>query len=171
VCLGSFIPWDVKKQSAIIRDELGWRGEEVENVPPGYDYEKIECCLQGVRDYTKYIKRGYSRPAHLASIDIRNGRLSREEALELLAEYENRRPPSLDLFLKFVGLTEAEFTEIAKSHGVSPYRHDERLVRRGKKVHDFDLWPQYGDMSREEAMVQLERFLRRDHSRRAAATG
>jgi N-acetyl sugar amidotransferase len=168
VCLGSFIPWDVKKQSAIIREELGWRGEEVENVPPGYDYEKIECCLQGVRDYIKYIKRGYSRPAHLASIDIRNGRLSREEALELLAGYENRRPPSLDLFLKFVGLTEAEFTQIAKSHGVSPYRHDERLVRRGKKVHDFDLWPQYGDMSREEAMVQLERFLRRGQRRTAS---
>jgi len=171
VCLGSFIPWDVKKQSAIIRDELGWRGDEVENVPPGYDYEKIECCLQGVRDYIKYIKRGYSRPTHLASIDIRNGRLSREEALETIAEYEGRRPPSLDLFLKFVGLTEAEFLGIAKSHMVSPYRHDERLVKEGKRVADFDRWPRCGGMPRDEATVQLERFLRRDCGRAAAAAG
>ena len=109
VCLGSFIPWDVKKQSKIIQDELGWEGDIVENVPPGYSYEKIECYMQGVRDYIKYIKRGYTRPTHLASIDIRNNRLKRNEALELMKKYEGRRPPSLDLFLDFIGLTEVEF--------------------------------------------------------------
>src|SRR5437588_9750190 len=41
VCLGSYVPWDVKEQSAIIERELGWQGDEVENVPPGYRYEKI----------------------------------------------------------------------------------------------------------------------------------
>ena len=43
VCLGSYIPWDVKRQSKIIIDELDWRGDRVENVPPEYNYEKIEC--------------------------------------------------------------------------------------------------------------------------------
>src|ERR1043165_4501091 len=43
VCLGSYIPWDVKTQSAIIEKELDWRGDRVENVPPEYQYEKIEC--------------------------------------------------------------------------------------------------------------------------------
>ena len=43
VCLGSYVAWDVKRQSQIIQEELGWRGDEVENVPPGYNYEKIEC--------------------------------------------------------------------------------------------------------------------------------
>jgi len=171
ICLGSFIPWDVKEQSRIIQSELGWWGDEVENVPPGYDYEKIECCLQGVRDYIKYIKRGYSRPTHLASIDIRNMRLSRDEAMAMIGEYEGRRPPSLDLFLKFVGLTEAEFIDIAKSHIVSPYRHDERSVKGGKKVHDFDRWPRHGAMPREEALAQLERFYRRRSGAVGAAAG
>ena len=171
ICLGSFIPWDVKEQSRIIQSELGWWGDEVENVPPGYDYEKIECCLQGVRDYIKYIKRGYSRPTHLASIDIRNMRLSRDEAMAMIGEYEGRRPPSLDLFLKFVGLTEAEFIDIAKSHIVSPYRHDERSVKDGKKVHDFDRWPRHGAMPREEALAQLERFYRRRSGAVGAAAG
>ncbi len=171
VCLGSFIPWDVRRQSAIIRDELGWKGDEVENVPPGYDYEKIECCLQGVRDYIKFVKRGYSRPTHLASIDIRNNRLSRRGGLDMIERYEGRRPPSLDLFLKFVGLTEAEFMDIARSHMVSPYRHDGRPAKQGEKVHDFGVWPRYGEMPREEALVQLERFLRRDRARVTAAAG
>ncbi len=66
VCLGSYIPWDVKRQSKIIMDELGWEGAPVENVPPEYNYEKVECYMQGVRDFIKYIKRGYTRPTHLA---------------------------------------------------------------------------------------------------------
>ncbi|MFB3924418.1 MAG: N-acetyl sugar amidotransferase [Syntrophales bacterium] len=168
VCLGSFVPWDVKKQSEIIRNELGWKGDAVENVPPGYDYEKIECYLQGVRDYMKYIKRGYTRPAHLASIDIRNGRLSREEGLSIIKEYEGKRPPSLDLFLEFVGLTEEEFLEIAMSHGVSPYRHNPCKIKEGEKLHDFDTWPKYGGMPREETLIQLERWKRRNKPAQSA---
>jgi N-acetyl sugar amidotransferase len=164
-CLGSYIPWDVKRQSAIIQQELGWQGDEVENVPPGYQYEKIECYLQGVRDYIKYIKRGYTRPSHLASMDIRNSRLSREEAMKLVEKYEGQRPPSLELFLEYVGLTEEEFYLIAMSHGVSPYRHDRSKEKPGKQVADFDQWPRYGAMPREEAVSQLDRWLLRNRLR------
>jgi len=157
VCLGSYIPWDVKRQAKVIHDELGWEGDEVENVPPDYGYEKIECYMQGVRDYIKYIKRGYTRPSHLASLDIRNDRMGREEAIRLLTEYEGKRPQSLDLFLEYVGLTEDEFLEIAMSHAVSPYRHDPSLVKPGKKPHDFDRWLRHGAMPREEAERQLDR--------------
>lgn len=159
VCLGSYVPWDVKKQVGIIERELGWKGDEVENVPAGYSYEKIECYLQGVRDYIKFIKRGYARSSHLGSIDIRNGRLSREDALKMVQEYEGRRPPSLDLFLKFIGLTESEFMQIALSHGVSPYKHDPSKTLPGKKTHDFDQWSQTGGMSREQALKQMENTL------------
>lgn len=134
VCLGSYIPWDVKKQSEIITKELGWQGDEVENVPIGYNYEKIECYLQGVRDYIKYIKRGYTRPCHLASIDIRNHRLSRDQALEIIKKYENKRPPSLEIFLEYIGLTEKEFMEISMNHGVSPYVHDPSSTTAGEKM-------------------------------------
>ncbi len=155
VCLGSYIPWDVKMQSQVIMDELGWKGDEVENVPPGYTYEKIECYLQGVRDYIKYIKRGYTRPAHLASIDIRNGRITREEGMRLVRDYEGKKPASLEVFLKFVGLTEDEFYKIAMSHMVSPYQHDPSAVVSGKKTHDYDAWSQEGPMPREEALKQM----------------
>ncbi|HVP06882.1 MAG TPA: N-acetyl sugar amidotransferase [Candidatus Acidoferrum sp.] len=166
VCLGSYVPWDVKTQSQIIMNELGWQGDEVENVPEGYSYEKIECYLQGVRDYIKYIKRGYTRPSHLASIDIRNGRLTREEAIRVVKEAEDMRPPSLDLFLKYVGLTEEEFMEIAMSHMVSPYRHDPSKTRGGKFLHDYEQWPRDGAMPREEAETILDRY-RRMHGKRA----
>ncbi len=162
VCLGSFIPWDAKKQSEIIEKELGWKGDEVENVPPGYEYEKIECYLQGVRDYLKYIKRGYTRPAHLTSLDIRNHRINREEALGIIKEYEGKRPPSLDLFLRYVGLKEEEFLEIAMSHCVSPNNHDSMKTGLGSKMHDFDKWPGNGAMNRETALTLLESWRSRN---------
>jgi N-acetyl sugar amidotransferase len=158
VCLGSFIPWDVRTQSEIIGRELGWRGDEVENVPAQYSYEKIECHMQGVRDYIKHIKRGYSRTTHLSSIDIRNDRLSRHEALAMIAQYEGKRPPSLDLFLDFVGLTEQEFLDVALSHGVSPHSHDCAGTTNGKATHDCAKWCRHGAMPRDEAVVQLERW-------------
>lgn len=158
VCLGSYIPWDVKTQSAIIEKELGWKGDTVENVPEQYSYEKIECYMQGVRDYIKFIKRGYTRPTHLTSIDIRHNRLEREEALKLIKDYEGKRPPSLDIFLDFVGLTEDEFYDIAMGHMVSPYKFDRENIEDGKKLHDFDEWLRDGVMSREDALVQLNRL-------------
>lgn len=158
VCLGSYIPWDVRTQSAVIEKELGWQGDEVENVPPQYNYEKIECYMQGVRDYIKYIKRGYSRPSHLVAIDIRNGRMTRNEGQHLVEEYEGRRPPSLDLFLDFIGLSEKEFLDIAMSHEVSPYSHDPSKTQPGNKTHDFDLWSRDGAMKREVADEMLARW-------------
>ena len=161
VCLGSYIPWDVKKQAKIIKEELGWQGDEVENVPPGYEYEKIECYLQGVRDYIKYIKRGYSRPSHLSSIDIRNHRLKRKQALKIIREYEGRRPPSLDIFLKFVGLTEDEFLKIAMNHSVSPWQFDRNKIKNGKITRDFKEWCRAGAMDRKEAETLLNLFYKR----------
>ena len=63
----------------------------MENVPSEFNYEKIECWMQGVRDFIKYIKRGYTRPTHLAAIDLRNNRISQEEAEKMIKEYEGRR--------------------------------------------------------------------------------
>jgi hypothetical protein len=158
VCLGSYIPWDVKAQSKIIHDELGWQGDLVENVPPGYNYEKIECYLQGVRDYIKYIKRGYTRPTHLASIDIRNDRLTREEGMDMLSKYEGKKPASLEIFLEMVGLSEEEFYRIAQSHAVSPWKMNVFEQELGEELPDHNQWSNAGPMERSNTEKQLDRW-------------
>jgi N-acetyl sugar amidotransferase len=167
VCLGSYIPWDVRMQSEVIQRELGWQGDRVENVPPQYQYEKIECYMQGVRDYIKYIKRGYSRPSHLVALDVRHGRMTVAEGHHLVQQYEGRRPPSLDLFLEFVGLTEAEFMEIAMGHQVSPYVHDAAATPPGERLHDHDRWSRDGVMARADS----EELLVRWRTRKAGIAG
>lgn len=158
VCLGSYIPWDVKTQSKIIQDELGWQGDLVENVPGQYNYEKIECYMQGVRDYIKYIKRGYTRPTHLASIDIRNERMSREEGELMVNQFEGKEPPSLEIFLELVGLNKEEFYAICESHTVSPWKFSAIEKEIGGKLPDFDSWSREGKMKREDAEVQIDNW-------------
>jgi N-acetyl sugar amidotransferase len=137
VPLGSFIPWNVPVQVARIKSELGWTGDSVEGVPPEYDYEKIECYMQGVRDYIKYLKRGYARTTHLTSLDIRNGKKTREESLQLVDEYEGKIPQSLSLFLEYTGLTEVEFMEVVEKHRLLEFS-DLPVLQIGKKPEDFD---------------------------------
>jgi N-acetyl sugar amidotransferase len=158
VCLGSYIPWDVPKQSKIIMDELGWKGDKVENVPPQYSYEKIECYMQGVRDHIKYVKRGFTRPSHLAALDLRNKRITPEERQVMVDLYEGKRPPSLDIFLEFVGLTEDEFYEVAMKHTVSPWKFEKKLTENGEVLADYNSWNTKGGISRDEAKQKLSNW-------------
>ena len=82
----------------------------------------------------------HTKVARLASIDIRNGRLSREEGMRLLKEYDGKRPASLDLFLRYVGITEDEFMSIAMQHWVEPWVPDLVQIKHGKPLHDQDRW-------------------------------
>jgi len=140
VCLGSYIPWDVKKQVKIIQDELGWQGDQVEGIPwTEYPYEKIECHLQGVRDYIKYLKRGYGRVTQMTALDLRNGRISPEKARQLIDDHEGRKPHSLPIFLDYVGLTEEEFNQIVAKTVVPPYEPDFN-AEYSPQTSDFENW-------------------------------
>tara|TARA_Y100001970_G_C14238579_1_gene863461 strand:- start:2120 stop:3295 length:1176 start_codon:yes stop_codon:yes gene_type:complete len=142
--LGNYFPWDVKKQVKIIKDELEWEGTRVEGIPEMYDYEKIECAMQGVRDYLRYIKRGFGRTSHLTSIDIRNKRMTREEAVKLVQMYDGKRPKALEYFLKILGMNEDEFYKIALAHVVYPHKPEDISLLKSKKtnqhLNDLDDW-------------------------------
>jgi hypothetical protein len=128
-------------QSKLIMDELGWEGDEVEGMPPKmYDYEKIECSMQGVRDYIKFLKRGYSRVTQMTVLDIRNGRMSKDEAEKLIERYEGKKPQSLNLFLEYIGISEEEFNQIVAKTVVVPHKQDFKIDEWNPKTHDYEQW-------------------------------
>ena len=99
--------------------------------------------MQGIRDYLKFIKRGYSRVSHLSSIDIRNGRLTREAGEKLVEEYEGKKPASLPVFLDYVGIEENEFYKYALQNQVDPFsltREQINLLGEGDELWDQKLW-------------------------------
>jgi N-acetyl sugar amidotransferase len=139
--LGKYEPWDVREHVAIIKEELGWQEDELESGMPGLTYEKIECMFDGIRDYIKYLKRGFSRITHLTTLDIRHGRLKRDEALDMIRNYEHRKPRSLPVFLEYLGISEKEFNEIVLRHVIPPApRQNPETIPWGPKLWDQDLW-------------------------------
>lgn len=140
IWLGSYIKWDTKQNVETIKRELGWEGAPVEGIPPEYDYEKIECKWQGVRDYCKYVKRGHGRTNHLCCIDIRAGRMERDYAMKLAEKYDGKRPASLDLFLKMLDITEDEFLSYLKNNEVEDWGFDKNKVPQGEELPDMKEW-------------------------------
>lgn len=142
VPLGSFIPWDYQRNTEIIKAELGWKSDELEGVPVDINQhgEKIECFMQGVRDYIKFIKRGYSRVSQINAFHVRTGRMSSEEAATINQEFDGKRPPSLDLFLEYMGMTEDEFNAVVTSMAIPPYEHDFKSNKDASQTWDYIQW-------------------------------
>jgi len=123
-----------------VKRELGWEGDQVENVPAEWDASKIECQYEGVRQYLKYLKRGYGRVASQASHLVRHGQMTRDEAVRLAAEYDGKEPASLGWFLEQTGYTREEFYEIARSHEVDPWTSEGVNFETGAALGDIGEW-------------------------------
>lgn len=142
VPLGSFIPWDYTKNTEIIKRELGWRADDVEGVPREINGhgEKIECFMQGTRDYIKFLKRGYSRVAQINAFHVRAGRMQPGEAFEFNEKFDGRKPHSLKVFLEYVGLTESEFNQIVGQMVIPPHQPDFSNIPPADEAWDFAHW-------------------------------
>ncbi len=139
--LGSFIPWDYKKNTELIKRELEWENDELEGVPAEINIhgEKIECFMQGTRDYIKFLKRGYGRVAQISAFDARNGLITNQEALSRGFKYDGHRPQSLDIFLNYVGLSEDEFYSLIGPTVIPPVKLAPS-EEQTSPVWDLDSW-------------------------------
>lgn len=113
VFLGSYFFWDARKQLEIIKKK-GFRVKDDGPVEGTYtNYENLDEKTHGLHDYLKYVKYGFGRATDHANIDIRNKRLSREEALELVKKYDGKYPhKAIKDFIDYSGLTKTEIDKI-----------------------------------------------------------
>ena len=87
-------------------------------------HSKIEDHANDVHDYLKYLKFGYGRATDDASMEIRHGRMTREEGLEMVRRYDAREPSTLQTYCDFLGITKQQFYD-----WVAPMR-DPQIWRR-----------------------------------------
>ena len=137
---GTFFKWDSLHNANVIKKEIGWQQDEVEGLPEEFSYEKLECRVNGVRDWIKYLKRGFGRTAQSVAREIRNNRMNLEDGKKLIIENDGKRPESLDYFLKILDISENEFMDIVKKHQISPWSFEGKNFQKGKKLHDQDSW-------------------------------
>ena len=72
--------------------------------------------MHGLHDYLKYVKYGFGRATDHACIDIRNNRLTREEGLKLVKQYDGKYPHfGINEFVQYSGMTKKEVDSIIDS--------------------------------------------------------
>jgi N-acetyl sugar amidotransferase len=130
--LGDYLFWDDERQTEFIRDTYGWRETEIEGAYKGY--KSAECVMAGVHDFTCYVKRGFGRSTWQASVDVRNGLLTRNEGFDLIKKHDQERPQALDYYLGITGLSEEEFYRVMGTKKLDEIRNMELPIR--KKDHE-----------------------------------
>lgn len=117
IFLGSYFFWDARKQLEII-EKYGFSVKEDGPTEGTYtNYENLDEKLVGLHDYLKYVKYGFGRASDHVCIDIRNGRLTREQGIELVKKYDGKYPNyGVAEFIKYSGLSKREVDFIIDSY-------------------------------------------------------
>ena len=112
IFLGTYLKWNIFEQLKFVKG-IGFE-ENNENKEGTYNgWENLDVYFTVFHDYFKFLKYGFGRATDHASIEIRYGRISREEGLELVKKHEGKIPRKfLKKFLEFADLTMEEFLEI-----------------------------------------------------------
>jgi len=88
---------------------------------------KTDDHANDVHDYLKYLKFGYGRATDDVSMEIRHGRMTREEGIELVKKYDAVKPRTLKTYLNFLQITENQFFE-----WIEPMRDTDIWEKDGK---------------------------------------
>ena len=115
IYLSNFIFWNGRKQTEFVIDELGFETsqgrERTFNI-----YDKLDDLhANGLHDYLKFLKFGYGRATDDAATEIRHGRMTREEGIEMVMKHDSVRPRDVDVFLKAVGMDEPELLSLIEN--------------------------------------------------------
>jgi N-acetyl sugar amidotransferase len=115
IYLNNYIRWDSKSQH---EEMIRLYGYETAPLTRTFDtYNDIDCWnYADVHDYTKFVKHGYSKVFDQVTRDIRLGHMTREEGVQLVSNYLDKKPKHLKLFLEWIGMTENAFYYIIDQH-------------------------------------------------------
>jgi len=114
IFLGDYVKWDAQEQVELMK-QYGF------TTAPGTmewtyrNYENLDTKFVAIHDFFKWLKFGYGRAADQVGIDIRNGRMTREEGERLVEQYDGKVPTKyLYEFFKEMGITSDEFERLCK---------------------------------------------------------
>ena len=113
VFLGYYLPWDPEETRRVAAAN-GFRGR-AEGAKTGYyDFADIDDEFISIHHYMKWPKFGFTRLFDNLSLEIRNGRMSREQAVRVVAEVGDQTPnEDIEKFCAFAGIPRARFDAIA----------------------------------------------------------
>ena len=114
VFLGHYFNWDTDMTRRVALEH----GFQVNNSARVglYDYADIDDDFISLHHFLKWYKFGFTRLWDNLSLEIRNGRITREQAIETIAQIGDQTPlDDIAKFCAFTGITVAEFFAICET--------------------------------------------------------
>lgn len=109
VFLGWYLPWD-PQTSLAVAEAHGFRRDPGGPRVGLYDYADIDDHFISLHHWPKWHKFGFTRLFDNLSLEIRNGRMTRDDAIEVIRATGDQRPAAdIDRFCAFAGMTVADF--------------------------------------------------------------
>ena len=103
IYLNNYIRWDSKSQHEKMIEKYGFLCSEFSRTYETYDH--VDCYnYLDIHDLLKLYKHGYSKVTDHASRDIRYGRITRDQGLNLVKQYEQQECVYLDLFREWLSI-------------------------------------------------------------------
>ncbi len=109
IYLSNFVYWNATRQAEQMMKTWDFAPITFERERSFNLHGKIEDHANDVHDYLKYLKFGYGRATDDASMEIRHGRMSREEGMAMVKRYDDREPSTLEFYCDFLGITKQQF--------------------------------------------------------------
>jgi hypothetical protein len=115
IYISNFFPWNAKEHAELMINKCNFSPITYQRDRTFIQYGKIEDHANDIHDYLKYLKFGYGRATDDASMEIRHGRLTREEGIELVKKYDANEPKTLNYYCDFLGLDKKEFYNLVEN--------------------------------------------------------
>lgn len=109
IYLSNFVNWDALEHAKTMVEKFDFGLHPGPREKTFILHGKTDDHANDVHDYLKFLKFGYGRATDDASMEIRHGRMTREEGIELVKKYDAVVPSTLKTYLDFLGVTEDEF--------------------------------------------------------------
>ena len=114
--LGHYLPWD-GISNALIASANGFVSFDKTVEGSMVNYENLDNHQTGIHDYFKFLKFGFGRATDIACLHLRRGRITRQDALEIVKRNDGKFPwtyldkPLKDILEK-IDMTVDEFIKV-----------------------------------------------------------
>lgn len=116
IFLGQFFKWE-GELNAKIAEQNGFEYHHKFVEGTVVRYENLDNYQTGIHDYFKFLKYGFGRTTDLVSMQIRRGKISRNEGIKLVKKYEGFLPKTYlgkrtSKILSDINISQKEFAKI-----------------------------------------------------------
>lgn len=110
IYLSNYVRWDSKAQHESMIDRFDYEATRQQRT---FDtYSDVDCVhYSGLHDYIKFLKWGYGKVSDHASREIRLKRMTREEGIASVRNYESVQPTDVTQFCEWLDVGERELFE------------------------------------------------------------